>query len=165
MCESTWRLHLKPSIIDLAYQLAPEPLLLSVRTAEEPNCFTGIHFIEQSVGRPFRYLKRFTGQTKLNGTLVTTDTYYNCRLLVPNTEPDLSAPSSPLSILVGGGGIYSVPLRAFLEQYRQHLEAEPWYGLKGPVLSDEECAALVAQDSAACAPHEIVRTYTAPIKL
>lgn len=84
---------------------------------------------------------------------------------MPNSEPDLSFLNHPLSSRVGGGVVYCVPLRAILEQWRQNMAVDPWYALKGPALSDEECAAAVAQDSAACAPPDIVRTYQPPIKL
>ncbi len=154
-----------PSVVDLAYQLSPEPMILSVRTAGEINPFTCRHCIEQELGHPGRFMKRFVGQTRMAGQLIPTDTYYYCRLLVPNTDFVYERLVTPLSAQVGAGGIYSSPLRAMLKQHQQRFAADPWWAMQGPPLSAAQCQELLAQEHDVYAPQDIVRTYQPPIKL
>lgn len=155
----------EPSIVALAYQLSAEPRLVSVRTEHEFDRFTCYHLVDQELGRPCRFMKRFVGQTKLAGQLKTTASYFYCRLNVPNSSFDFVPLAAPLTARLGAGGIYSVPLRTKLEHYRAGIAADPWWAVQGPALSADQCQALLAQEHDVCAPQDIVRTYQPPIKL
>lgn len=76
---------LKPSVYDLACSIDPDAHLVSIRTALELDLFTCRHYVEQEVKRPMRFIKKFSGKTEIDGHQEATDTFYNCRLLMPNT--------------------------------------------------------------------------------
>lgn len=156
---------LEPSIIALAQELSAEALLVSVRDDKTVSPFTCVHYVEQELGRPCRFMKRFVGQTKLAGQLQTTDSYFYCRLQVPNSGFDWATYHPASTTRLGAGGIYCCNLCAYLAQVRHNIKEDPWWGLQGPALSRAQCQELLAQEQEVCAPHEIVRTYQPPIKL
>lgn len=154
---------LTPSVYDLACSLDPDAHLVSIRTAQELDLFTCRHYVEQEVKRPMRFMKKFSGETEIDGHKEATDTFYNCRLLMPNTAFAMK-PNPNLTVTLGQGGIYSVKVKDFIADFKAKITTDPWFELKGPALSPEEIAAQLAQETV-CPPDEIVRTYHQGIKL
>ena len=151
------------SMVGLAFELSDEPLLLSVRTEQEPNPFTCRHYVEQAVQRRTRFMIKFSGQSLLHGEVKNTDSYYFCRIMVTNTEP-ANDEIIPLNVPLGEGGIYRNSLRGEMDTFREQICADPWYSLKGPVLSDAELEALRAQDQV-CPMSDLVPVCEHAIKL
>lgn len=154
---------LEPSVYALACKLDPDARLVSVRTAQELDLFTCRHYVEQEVKRPMRFMKKFSGETAIDGHKEKTDTFYNCRLLLPNTGFAMQ-PNPNLTATLGKGGLYSVKLKDFIAEFKAQITADPWFELKGPALSPEEIKAQLEQEEV-CPPEDIVRTYQSAIKL
>lgn len=108
-------------------------------------------------------MKKFSGKTEIDDHQEATDTFYNCRLLMPNTAFAMK-PNPNLTVTLGQGGIYSVKVKDFIADFKAKITADPWFELKGPAISPEEIAAQLAKETV-CPPDEVVRTYHQAIKL
>lgn len=98
-----------------------------------------IHHVEQKLGVPYRYIKRFRGVTVVDGVERETEVAYNVRSLeeprhVPyfmRLDRDARADGSVRAVRVGRGEINCIRARRMEELIRTGLARDPEYLVKG----------------------------------
>lgn len=154
------------SVIGLVESLCERPVLMEIKSNQEGASFTVMHHVDQEIKRPTRFMKKFTGNTKLGNQVHQSDCYYFCRVFITNTELDMTKvmPLSSNNVSLGNGGIELHYLYDYFDDYRKATIADPWRLMKGPVLSDSELEVALANEQV-IDEGSIVRELASPVKL
>lgn len=137
------------SILGLAYTLCDQPIIAEIKSKQRgADVLTVMHFVDQEINRPTRFMKKFTGTTRINGVEQPTECHYFCRVFAPNTAIDDTKilPIAEHTVPLGAGSIEFYDLKAYLQDYKEKTLADPWLWLKGPALSTEQLQALRAKE-------------------
>jgi aminopeptidase-like protein/aminoglycoside N3'-acetyltransferase len=100
---------------------------------------TFLHYVEESVGVPFRFKKLFTGYSVNDGRKEKKGWLCSVRILAPNGESDGSLLESGAlnagickSVQVGRGEVQEIDSRTYFEYAIPALTKAPWTTAKGP---------------------------------
>lgn len=106
---------------------------------------TPIHYVEQSVGVPYRFNKYFPGEIVLDGTRKHVEWEYYARYLTEASEPNCStleregvkAGVCKIGFL-GVGEVHLAPMPAYFDLARSLLREDPWFIVNGPPFTPME---------------------------
>jgi aminopeptidase-like protein/aminoglycoside N3'-acetyltransferase len=114
---------------------------VGVSLAEAPF----IHYVEESVGVPFRYKKLFTGRVAQNGNLSKQGWISTVPIQVANGHPDgtrlekIARSEGQCRVAqVGLGEVVSIDCRSFYELIRREIAQDPWITACGPAADPGE---------------------------
>jgi len=98
-----------------------------------------LHYVEESVGVPFRYKKLFTGRIAQNGKLRKQGWISSVPIQVANGLPDgtrleiIARSSDRCRVVdVGRGEVVSIDCRSFYDLISRELDRDPWITANGP---------------------------------
>lgn len=112
--------------------------------------FTLLLACEQQLHTYNRFMKKFSGITKINDTEIHSDCYYYCRRYCDNTILDLSKLTGiVVDPLVSAGKVkyesfgnshlyYCTDVNIMMDAYKESLNRDPFELLKGPALSESD---------------------------
>jgi len=117
-------------------------------------CFTPIHYLEKTVGVPYRYDKFFTGYVCRDGRQDKESWIYHVRANIPHSRPNMAPAverAQKKGIVrkadVGLGSVWGAELEEVYAHYRRELANNPWALVVGPacdVLVEEQARTDVA---------------------
>jgi aminopeptidase-like protein/aminoglycoside N3'-acetyltransferase len=108
---------------------------IGVNLAEAPF----LHYVEETVGVPFRYKKLFTGRITQNGTPAKRGWVSTVPIQVTNGVPDgarleqvARSEGRCRTAKVGLGEVVSIDCRSFYELINREIARDPWITARGP---------------------------------
>ena len=116
--------------------------------------FTLWHACEQQLRTHNRFMKKFSGTTKINGTKIHSEYYFYCRRFCDNTlrnvqelkrivfDPLIAEGKLKQKCLGNSHLFFCSDLNVMLDSYRQSLKRDLFELLKGPALSKNELIKL-----------------------